>query len=285
MNYTLYDYHDENGVFLYQTVKTHDPKTFRYRRWDSSKAQWIWSLEGVRRVLYNLEDVIASEYVFVVEGEKDVETLKAQGFVATTCPCGSNSWNEGYNQYFKDKLVYIIPDNDTAGIKFAKTVACGVYQYANMVKIIQITDNPKGDITDWFNDGNDASLLSEICFYQKPLLNDDIISFMKDLEKPKRTKPSVKIERNPLIVNEIEIARGYPIDNLLEVDMHSRAICISPDHEDKTPSMDVRNGFCYCYACGYHGDVINVAQKLWNCSFIDAVKILNILSTDGKSCQ
>jgi hypothetical protein len=35
-------------------------------------------------VLYHLREVIDAAIVFVVEGEKDVETLREHGFVATT---------------------------------------------------------------------------------------------------------------------------------------------------------------------------------------------------------
>lgn len=73
--------------------------------------------------------------------------------------------------------------------------------------------------------------------------------------------------------SEIERARTYPIENLLDV-KRGVAQCISGSHKDNHPSMDVRNGFAYCYTCGWTGDVLSVYQKLNGGSFVDAVKAL-----------
>src|SRR5262249_45264571 len=60
-----YAYHDENGVHLYDVVRF-QPKDFRLRKSDGT-----WSLDGTRRVLYRLQDVLRAVAVFIVEGEKD----------------------------------------------------------------------------------------------------------------------------------------------------------------------------------------------------------------------
>ena len=52
-----YDYTDESGNLLYQTCR-YQPKDFRQRRPDG-KGGWINNLQGVRRVLYRLPEVIA----------------------------------------------------------------------------------------------------------------------------------------------------------------------------------------------------------------------------------
>lgn len=87
----FYDYTDEAGKLEYQVVRT-EPKGFRQRRPDGNGG-WINSLYkhidgekvlAVRPLLYRLKDVIENETVFIVEGEKDCETLRSHGFVATT---------------------------------------------------------------------------------------------------------------------------------------------------------------------------------------------------------
>src|SRR5208283_4574900 len=50
-----YDYTDEGGELLYQTVRF-DPKDFKQRRPDG-KGDWIWNLKGVRLVLYRLPEL------------------------------------------------------------------------------------------------------------------------------------------------------------------------------------------------------------------------------------
>jgi len=77
-----YDYRSVEGELLYQTVR-YVPKDFRQRRPDGFGG-WAWNLDGVERVLYRLREVVEAPIVFLVEGEKDVESLREHGFVATT---------------------------------------------------------------------------------------------------------------------------------------------------------------------------------------------------------
>src|SRR5579862_2354811 len=77
----LYDYCDEGGQLLYQVVRT-EPKGFYQRRPDGCGG-WIYK-KSERQVLYRLREVLEAPIVVVVEGERDVETLRARGFVATT---------------------------------------------------------------------------------------------------------------------------------------------------------------------------------------------------------
>jgi hypothetical protein len=80
-----YSYLDEVGKLLYQVVRF-EPKGFRQRRPDGSGG-WAWSLNGVRRVLYCLPDVLKSKSVLMVEGEKDCGAAREIGLLAT-CNAG-----------------------------------------------------------------------------------------------------------------------------------------------------------------------------------------------------
>ena len=74
-----YEYTDEFGALLYEVVRF-EPKDFRQRRPDGLGG-WIWNLDDTRRVLYRLPELIESRAldhpIFIVEGEKDVENLRA----------------------------------------------------------------------------------------------------------------------------------------------------------------------------------------------------------------
>ena len=112
-----YDYQDKSGNLLYQTVRF-DPKGFRQRRPDG-QGGWIWNLEGVRRVLYHLPEVITSEAVVICEGEKDVDTLKPHlppKWVSTTAPGGAGKWDPDYTASLSGKEIVVIPDVDNAGL-------------------------------------------------------------------------------------------------------------------------------------------------------------------------
>src|SRR5262245_40474624 len=91
----IYDYDDENGKRLFQVLKfepLNAPKTFKQRTDPNQKK---WSIKGVRRVLYRLSELnaaIGAEHVvLVVEGEKDVETLRRHNVPATTNPMGATT--------------------------------------------------------------------------------------------------------------------------------------------------------------------------------------------------
>jgi hypothetical protein len=109
-----YDYVDEKGVFVSQTVRF-EPKKFSQRT--KKGGDWVWSLKGVETVLYNLPEVIKAKRVLVVEGEKDCDNAKALGYTATTCPMGAGAWKEQYDKFLYGKEIILIPDNDQVGIR------------------------------------------------------------------------------------------------------------------------------------------------------------------------
>ncbi|MBN2413386.1 hypothetical protein JXQ31_17025 [candidate division KSB1 bacterium] len=146
-----YDYIDENGNLLYQVCRYY-PKRFCQRQLDGNGG-WIYNLNGVRRVLYRLPEILKSQKVIICEGEKDVDNLVALGYEATTCPGGAGKWKDEYNNYLKDKDVLIIPDNDSTGKRHAKDVAQKLNVIALSVKIIPLPESlgTKGDVTDFLN--------------------------------------------------------------------------------------------------------------------------------------
>ena len=150
-----YDYIDENGQLLYQAVRKH-PKTFRQRR-PNPNGGWEWSLNGVRRVLYKLPELIQASkdrVVFIVEGEKDVETLTSNGYVATCNPSGAGKWRAEFNEVLAGRNVVVIPDNDATGLKHAYEVADSLHGTSSTVKVLQLPNLPdKGDVTDWYSNG------------------------------------------------------------------------------------------------------------------------------------
>ena len=160
-----YDYRDESGILLFQVVR-YEPKAFRQRRPDG-KGGWIWNLDGVRRVPYRLPELLRSsmqDWVFIVEGEKDVDRLCELGFTATTNPGGACKWLAEYNRFFAGRLVVVLPDNDDAGKKHGEQVVCSLYGTAAQVRLIKLPGLPeKGDVSDWLDiKGNTAAKLLEL---------------------------------------------------------------------------------------------------------------------------
>ncbi len=162
-----YDYQNEQGKLLFQAVR-YEPKGFSQRRPDG-KDGWLWNLDGVRRVLFRLPELLAahpSATVFVCEGEKDADRLRKLDLVATTNPQGAGKWRDDYNQFLKDREIVILPDNDNAGRNHAQTVARSLYRVAASVKILNLPGLPeKGDVSDWLNAGNSVENLCAMVDY------------------------------------------------------------------------------------------------------------------------
>lgn len=126
-----YPYFDEQGVLLYETIRLEPgrggrDKDFRQRR-KVKGGQWKWDLEGVRRVLYRLPELVSQETrhraVFVVAGEKDCDNLGRIGILATTNVCGERSpWLDEYSQTLRGREVIVIEDRDSAGKQHAHEV-------------------------------------------------------------------------------------------------------------------------------------------------------------------
>ena len=122
-----------------------------------NNGEFVKGIEGIPRTLYNLDNVkkaIKDGYtIYIVEGEKDVDTLKSYGYTATTAG-GASDWRKEYAQYFRGARVVILPDNDEAGRNLCKTIKRDLRNVAYSIKVVTTSNTPKGDVTDYFNEGN-----------------------------------------------------------------------------------------------------------------------------------
>ena len=95
-------------------------------------------------LLYRLPELLAdtaarpNDPVFICEGEKDVETARSHGLIATTSPNGAGKFRRQFATYFVDRDVVVVPDADDRGREHGDLVAsilCGV---ARSVKVIDL---------------------------------------------------------------------------------------------------------------------------------------------------
>ena len=152
-----YPYHDADGKIVYRKrrwLKPDGGKSFTFEHPDG-KGGWVKGKGPAGHVPYMLPGLIEAKIVFLVEGEKDVDTLMANGIAATTSPLGAqdNKWPAHFTDWFRGKVVYIIPDNDEPGKRFAITEANAVKTVAASLKLLDLTkvypELPmKGDVTD-----------------------------------------------------------------------------------------------------------------------------------------
>lgn len=146
-----YAYCDRNGEVL-KLVRRIEPgyngerKTFRQFKPDGTPGA-----KGVPNVLYRLPEVLAVAQaggtVYVVEGEKDVESLRAIGLTATCNIGGAGKWAPSYTRFLEGAgEVIVIADRDEPGRKHAAQVAASVTAAEIPVRVLEPAQGK--DITD-----------------------------------------------------------------------------------------------------------------------------------------
>lgn len=144
---STYDYEDESGELRYQTVRTEPgpngkPKGFYQRRPDG-KGDWENNLNGVDPLPYRLPEILAStDLVLVVEGEKDVDRLRAEGFTVTCNHGGAGKWTATHAAYLAGRDVVVIPDNDEPGEQHAAHVVETLHGTAKSIRLVRLACEP-----------------------------------------------------------------------------------------------------------------------------------------------
>jgi hypothetical protein len=113
---------------------------------------------------------MAAQVIFVAEGEKDADALRAlalevKGYtIAATCNFdGAGKWKDEYSPFFAGKRVVIFEDNDEPGRQHAEMVARSALAYAEAVKIVSLPGLPeKGDVSDFLKDHTAEDLMKAV---------------------------------------------------------------------------------------------------------------------------
>jgi hypothetical protein len=164
-----YVYRLADGSPYLQVHRLADKSGFPQYHWDGEK--WISGKPKGPKIPYMLPQLIAAAPttpVYICEGEKDVDNLVKIGFVATCNSEGAdngngNKWTSDLNQHFKERHVYIIPDNDVLGRKHAQHVARNLHPIAKSVRIVELPGlPPKGDVSNWLDSDSAGVRLAKL---------------------------------------------------------------------------------------------------------------------------
>lgn len=164
-----YDYHDEQGEFLYQVVR-YEPKDFLCRRPDGCGG-WVWSLGDGRIVPYRLHELAEARRVYIPEGEKDCDTLAALGLTATTNHGGAGKWREAHTAALVVAAIpeaVVLRDNDRPGAAHQDTVVRSCVAAGLCVKRVMLPGLPPlrekhgEDVTDWLAAGHSREELESL---------------------------------------------------------------------------------------------------------------------------
>jgi hypothetical protein len=157
-----YVYRLEDGTPFLRVKRTAE-KHFYQQHWNGTS--WQNGAPAGPKVPYRLPELLEAEHdtVFITEGEKDADALTALGLVSTTNAGGAGKWPEELNAYFRQRDVYILPDNDAPGEQHAAKVSESLAAVARSVRIIRLPGLPeKGDVSDWLEGGGTVEELERL---------------------------------------------------------------------------------------------------------------------------
>jgi 5S rRNA maturation endonuclease (ribonuclease M5) len=176
-----HDSREHDPVVASYIYRTADGKPYLRVQRTASKKFWQQHANGMGwqsgapkgpRIPYRLPELLAADPdtpVYLVEGEKDVDRLALLGFVATTTSGGSNGkWTPELSEPFAGRTIYIIPNNDEPGHKYAQRIAQHLHGVAAKVSIVELpglgarTSDHGQDVSDWLDAGNQAENLAYI---------------------------------------------------------------------------------------------------------------------------
>lgn len=182
-----YKYCDDGGRVLAvkeRFYKNKDGEKQQYWRHQDERGNWFYGAGGADIPLYKHECI--GNPVYLVEGEKDVDTLIAGGLHAVTNPNGGREkWKDRYTEQLRGYDVAVIPDNDDTGRKHAQEACTALHGVAASVRLLDLSqiwpDIPnKGDTTDYVEWCRSLGRDDKGIFHTIELLRDDTPEFVPD---------------------------------------------------------------------------------------------------------
>jgi DNA-binding transcriptional ArsR family regulator len=165
-----YVYRDSDSAPLYRIVRKPGKKFVAET--PDGRGGWRAGMGGTKAIPYRLPELLTADQcvsVYIVEGEKDADTLASLNFVATTNPFGAGKWPIDFAAYFTDREVFIIPDNDAPGQSHADDVARKMTGVARSIAVIRLPGlAERGDVSDWIAAGGTAEKLFQLAMEATP---------------------------------------------------------------------------------------------------------------------
>lgn len=198
-----------------------------------------------------LSDVPPEETVYIVEGEKDCDTMTDKlHFRAVSAPNGAtkngakNKWNSKLNGLFRNLNVAIIPDNDEVGRAYAETIANELLPVAKSVKIVDLCNEwenlkDKGDITDIYESEQprDNKTIAEIVSFKLSALTDCTMPYERKPQSAVITDEHRTEEKNKSRLPDFdyETVKHYKADDIGTAEFFSTLVkdfmCYVPEEK------------------------------------------------------
>lgn len=153
-----YVYRDEHGQPIGRKVRW-EPKTFTWEQF--TNGQWRPG-KPARKTPYRLDELVKAPVgvpVWICEGEKDADNVRAAGALAVT---SSKDWQAAWGSLFRGRRVIIVRDNDDAGSKISDEVAATLSGAASVTIVVPPGVVDKGDVSDYLDAGGTLAALEEL---------------------------------------------------------------------------------------------------------------------------
>jgi len=209
---TTFPIFDENGNLL--NVRQHS----KHKK-DRDNGLKVLGVKGHNQTRLWPFLALKEKIIFIFAGEFDcmlANTLGIDGAVTKTG--GEKSWNIKWNNYFKDKNVVIVYDNDKTGEDGSILIATNLYNIAKTIKIVKLPVEKKGeDFTDYILNYNNS-----IKDFIELLKNTNIFEIS---ETEKGTKTLNIIDEN---INNVTLYESS-LDKYYNKIVKFKAICAGKD--------------------------------------------------------
>lgn len=207
-----YDYTDTRGNLLYQVCRT-EPKSFRQRRPHPAKeGVWIWKMlahttpDGVEMpeqetILYRAPELkaalLAGDPIWICEGEKDADNVRAETQVATCCSGGAGKWRDDLSRPFAGfrGTVRIVRDRDEPGEAHAEQVLASLADVVDPEAKLQIWEPATGkDVSDHLGAGLSLDELVQVYPLPENLVDTDPKRFKQIMLRRALDVPEIRLQ-------------------------------------------------------------------------------------------
>lgn len=228
---------DTDGIFLFNKYRILEPKKYLYDK-------------GSHATLFGTEFITGS-WCVLCEGELDAIRLDSIGIPAVSGTGGCGTFDEAWLSLLPESVL-ICYDTDTAG----KEASLKVHHVIPNSRIVTLTDGK--DVTEYLlNHGR-----------------EDFYELIKKSVVIPKAKPELSFKREVYTGDdEIERAKTYPIEQLIQFGKDKKAKCIW--HNEKSGSLHLYDtNKVFCFGCSKGGDAIDVYMTLNNATFKEAIEYL-----------
>jgi hypothetical protein len=134
----IYKTEDGTPHLRVERIERNGGKSYPQSHWNGTS--WESGKPTGPKIPYRLPELVNApgQPVFICEGEKCADAVAKLGWLATSASEGAGKWKPELNEWFADRVVYILPDNDKPGAEHADAVARNLHGVAREIRIVKL---------------------------------------------------------------------------------------------------------------------------------------------------